>query len=65
MYNRGNLLDRRASDVALKRQIIEKRGRWLNYKGTQLPRVATPRRKFFRKNNKALYEEIGSPSNEA
>jgi recombination protein RecA len=41
----------------LEKQVIEKRGSWLNYKGTQLAQGRDAAKEVL-KNDKALYEEI-------
>ena len=44
-------------DLALEKQIIEKRGSWLSYKGTQLAQGRDAGKEAL-KNDPALYEEI-------
>ena len=44
-------------DLALEKQVVEKRGSWLNYKGTQLAQGRDAAKEVL-KNDKALYEEI-------
>jgi recombination protein RecA len=43
----------------LERQVVEKRGSWLNYKGTQLAQGRDAAKEVL-KNDKALYDEIES-----
>src|SRR5438067_5229530 len=57
MYNEGISSTGALLDVALEKQIIEKRGSWLNYKGTQLAQGRDAAKEVL-KNDKALYEEI-------
>jgi len=57
MYNEGISSTGALLDVALEKQIIEKRGSWLNYKGTQLAQGRDAAKEAL-KNDKALYEEI-------
>ena len=59
MYNEGISSTGALLDVALEKQIIEKRGSWLNYKGTQLAQGRDAAKEVL-KNDKALYEEIES-----
>ena len=44
-------------DLALEKQIIEKRGSWLSYKGTQLAQGRDAAKDVL-KSDQALYEEI-------
>ena len=57
MYNEGISSVGALLDVALEQQVIEKRGSWLNYKGTQLAKGRDAAKEAF-KNDKALYDEI-------
>jgi recombination protein RecA len=57
MYNEGISSTGALLDVALEKQIVEKRGSWLNYKGTQLAQGRDAAKEVL-KNDKALYEEI-------
>jgi len=57
MYNEGISSAGALLDLALEKQIIEKRGSWLNYKGTQLAQGRDAAKEVL-KNDKALYEEI-------
>src|ERR1700751_1093563 len=57
MYNEGISSTGALLDVALEKQIIEKRGSWLNYKGTQLAQGRDAAKEAL-KSDKALYEEI-------
>jgi recombination protein RecA len=57
MYNEGISSTGALLDVALEKQIIEKRGSWLNYKGTQLAQGRDAAKEVL-KNDKPLYEEI-------
>ncbi len=57
MYNEGISSTGALLDLALEKQIIEKRGSWLNYKGTQLAQGRDAAKEVL-KNDKALYEEI-------
>src|SRR5438270_311897 len=59
MYNEGISSTGALLDLALEKQIIEKRGSWLNYKGTQLAQGRDAAKEVL-KNDKALYEEIES-----
>jgi len=59
MYNEGISLTGALLDLALEKQVIEKRGSWLNYKGTQLAQGRDAAKEVL-KNDKALYEEIES-----
>ena len=45
MYNEGSSSTGALLDLALGKQIIEKRGSWLNYRGTQLAQDGTPPRR--------------------
>ena len=45
------------SDVTLEKQVTEKRGSWLNYKGTQLAQGRDAAKEVL-KNDQALYKEI-------
>jgi recombination protein RecA len=57
MYNEGISTTGSLLDLALEQQIIEKRGSWLNYKGTQLAQGRDAAKEAL-KNDPALYEEI-------
>src|SRR3982075_4200199 len=57
MYNEGISVTGSLLDLALEKQIIEKRGSWLNYKGTQLAPGRDAAKEAL-KNDRALYEEI-------
>ncbi len=59
MYNEGISSTGALLDLALEKQVIEKRGSWLNYKGTQLAQGRDAAKEVL-KNDKALYEEIES-----
>src|ERR1700754_2219101 len=59
MYNEGISSVGALLDVALEQQIVEKRGSWLNYKGTQLAQGRDAAKEVL-KNDKQLYEEIES-----
>ena len=62
MYNEGISLTGALLDVALEKQIIEKRGSWLNYKGTQLAQGRDAAKEVL-KNDPALYAEVESAVN--
>src|SRR6476469_4041447 len=57
MYNEGISSTGALLDLALEKQIIEKRGSWLNYRGTQLAQGRDAAKDAL-KNDPALYEEI-------
>src|ERR1700740_18134 len=57
MYNEGISSTGALLDVALEQQVIEKRGSWLNYKGTQLAQGRDAAKETL-KSDPALYEEI-------
>src|SRR6202162_1284765 len=57
MYNEGISSIGALLDLALEKQIIEKRGSWLNYKGTQLAQGRDAAKEVL-KNDQALYQEI-------
>ena len=57
MYNEGISLTGALLDLALEKQIIEKRGSWMNYKGTQLAQGRDAAKEVL-KNDQALYKEI-------
>src|SRR5689334_1257561 len=57
MYNEGISSTGALLDLALEKQIIEKRGSWLNYKGTQLAQGRDAAKDAL-KNDPKLYEEI-------
>ena len=57
MYNEGISLTGSLLDLALEKGIIEKRGSWLSYKGSQLAQGRDAGKEAL-KNDPALYEEI-------
>jgi recombination protein RecA len=57
MYNEGISSTGALLDLALEKQIIEKRGSWMSYKGTQLAQGRDAGKEAL-KNDPALYEEI-------
>ncbi len=57
MYNEGISSTGALLDLALEKQVIEKRGSWLNYKGTQLAQGRDAAKEAL-KNDSALYKEI-------
>src|SRR5881396_803679 len=57
MYNEGISTTGSLLDLALEKQVIEKRGSWLNYKGTQLAQGRDAAKEVL-KNDQALYQEI-------
>jgi recombination protein RecA len=57
MYNEGISSAGALLDLALEKQIIEKRGSWLNYKGSQLAQGRDAAKEVL-KNDSKLYEEI-------
>src|ERR1043166_2506834 len=57
MYNEGISTTGSLLDLALEKQIIEKRGSWLNYKGSQLAQGRDAAKEVLREDRK-LYEEI-------
>ena len=57
MYNEGISSTGALLDLALEKQIIEKRGSWLSYKGTQLAQGRDAAKDVL-KSDPALYEEI-------
>ena len=57
MYNEGISSTGALLDLALEKQIIEKRGSWLSYKGTQLAQGRDAGKEAL-KNDPELYEEI-------
>src|SRR5712672_2392592 len=59
MYNEGISSTGALLDLALEKQIVEKRGSWLNYKGTQLAQGRDAAKEAL-KSDKALYEEIAA-----
>jgi recombination protein RecA len=59
MYNEGISSTGALLDLALEKQVVEKRGSWLNYKGTQLAQGRDAAKEVL-KNDKQLYEEIES-----
>src|SRR5258707_9335815 len=59
MYNEGISSTGALLDLALEKQIIEKRGSWMNYKGTQLAQGRDAEKEVL-KNEKGLKKEFGS-----
>jgi recombination protein RecA len=59
MYNEGISTTGSLLDLALEKQIIEKRGSWLNYKGTQLAQGRDAGKEVLKEDAK-LYAEIES-----
>ena len=57
MYNEGISLTGALLDLALEKQTIEKRGSWLNYKGTQLAQGRDAAKEVL-KTDQTLYKEI-------
>src|SRR6187399_731422 len=57
MYNEGISSTGALLDLALEKQIVENRGSWLNYKGTQLAQGRDAAKEAL-KNDPALYQEI-------
>jgi recombination protein RecA len=57
MYNEGISATGSLLDLALEKQIVEKRGSWLSYKGAQLAQGRDAAKEVL-KNDPALYEEI-------
>ena len=57
MYNEGISTTGSLLDLALEKQIVEKRGSWLSYKGAQLAQGRDAAKDVL-KNDQALYEEI-------
>src|SRR6202040_3414098 len=57
MYNEGISTTGSLLDLALEKQVIEKRGSWLNYKGTQLAQGRDAAKDVL-KSDRKLYEEI-------
>src|SRR5438045_5591912 len=57
MYNEGISSTGALLDLALEKQIVEKRGSWLNYRGTQLAQGRDAAKDEL-KNDPALYQEI-------
>jgi recombination protein RecA len=57
MYNEGISTTGSLLDLALEKGIIEKRGSWLNYKGTQLAQGRDAAKEVLKEDRK-LYEEI-------
>src|ERR671917_2041644 len=57
MYNEGISSTGALLDLALEKQIIEKRGSWLSYKGTQLAQGRDAAKDVL-KSDQALYDEI-------
>jgi len=57
MYNEGISVTGSLLDLALEKNIVEKRGSWLSYKGTQLAQGRDAAKDLL-KADRALYEEI-------
>jgi recombination protein RecA len=57
MYNEGISSTGALLDLALEKQIIEKRGSWLSYKGTQLAQGRDAAKEVLKADPK-LYQEI-------
>jgi recombination protein RecA len=57
MYNEGISSTGALLDLALEKQIVEKRGSWMSYKGAQLAQGRDAAKEVL-KNDPALYEEI-------
>ena len=57
MYNEGISTTGSLLDLALEKQIVEKRGSWLSYKGAQLAQGRDAAKEVL-KNDPALYAEI-------
>jgi recombination protein RecA len=57
MYNEGISSTGSLLDLALEKNIVEKRGSWMSYKGTQLAQGRDAAKELL-KADKALYEEI-------
>ncbi len=57
MYNEGISATGSLLDLALEKQIVEKRGSWMSYKGNQLAQGRDAAKEVL-KNDPALYEEI-------
>src|SRR5438477_4098031 len=57
MYNEGISLTGSLLDLALEKQVVEKRGSWLNYKGTQLAQGRDAAKEVL-KTDQTLYQEI-------
>ena len=57
MYNEGICLTGSLLDLALEKGIIEKRGSWLSYKGTQLAQGRDAAKELLKK-DAALYADI-------
>jgi recombination protein RecA len=57
MYNEGISSTGALLDLALEKQIVEKRGSWLSYKGAQLAQGRDAAKEVL-KNDQALYEEV-------
>ncbi|HEX3817833.1 MAG TPA: recombinase RecA [Chthoniobacterales bacterium] len=57
MYNEGISATGSLLDLALEKQIVEKRGSWMSYKGAQLAQGRDAAKEVL-KNDPALYEEI-------
>src|SRR5216110_2186914 len=57
MYNEGISSTGALLDIALEKQVVEKRGSWLNYKGTQLAQGRDAAKEVLKSDPK-LYQEI-------
>jgi recombination protein RecA len=57
MYNEGISTTGSLLDLALEKNVIEKRGSWLSYKGTQLAQGRDAAKEVL-KNDRALYEQL-------
>jgi len=57
MYNEGISVTGSLLDLALEKNIVEKRGSWLSYKGTQLAQGRDAAKDLL-KADRALYEDI-------
>src|ERR1700730_7575697 len=57
MYNEGISTTGSLLDLALEKQVIEKRGSWLNYKGTQLAQGRDAAKEALRA-DQSLYDEV-------
>jgi recombination protein RecA len=57
MYNEGISSTGALLDLALEKGIVEKRGSWLSYKGSQLAQGRDAAKELI-KNDTALYEEL-------
>jgi len=64
MYNEGISATGSLLDLALEKNIVEKRGSWMSYKGTQLAQGRDAAKDLL-KTDRALYEEIEAAVKEA